>query len=206
MKDEINKCLEVLENGGIILYPTDTIWGIGCDATNEEAVKKIYALKRREETKSMLLLVDKPERILSYIKEMPELAWNLIEYTEKPLTIIYPGAKNLAKNLIGEDGTIGIRVSSNEFNKKLIERFKKPIVSTSANISGETSPSCFAEISDELKSSVEYCVNLDRNLIRNQSSSIIMLDYQMKLRLFENSFEIIRKTVLSLHNLIQTKH
>ena len=206
MKDEINKCLEVLENGGIILYPTDTIWGIGCDATNEEAVKKIYALKRREETKSMLLLVDKPERILSYIKEMPELAWNLIEYTEKPLTIIYPGAKNLAKNLIGEDGTIGIRVSSNEFNKKLIERFKKPIVSTSANISGETSPTCFAEISDELKSSVEYCVNLDRNLIRNQSSSIIMLDYQMKLRLFENSFEIIRKTVLSLHNLIQTKH
>jgi len=183
MKDEINKCLEVLQNGGIILYPTDTIWGIGCDATNEEAVKKIYSLKRREETKSMLLLVDKPERILSHIKEMPELAWDLIEYTEKPLTIIYPGAKNLAKNLICEDGTIGIRVSSNEFNKKLIERFKKPIVSTSANISGEASPTCFAEISDELKSAVDYCVNIDRDIVRNQSSSIIMLGLSSEIKI-----------------------
>lgn len=175
MIEEINKCLEVLKNGGIILYPTDTIWGIGCDATNEEAVKKIYEIKKREETKSMLLLVDKPERIQSYINEMPELAWDLIEYSQKPLTIIYPGAKNLAKNIIGDDGTIGIRVSNNEFNKKLIERFKKPLVSTSANISGTNSPTSFGDISDEIISNVDYCVNLDRNRICDQPSSIIKL-------------------------------
>ncbi|MCT4638270.1 MAG: L-threonylcarbamoyladenylate synthase [Bacteroidales bacterium] len=175
IRQEVQKCIEILENGGVILYPTDTIWGIGCDATNPDAVKKVYELKQRVETKSMLVLINRPERIPSYVNDMPDVAWDLIEYTEKPLTIIYSGAKNLANNLVSDDGTIGIRVSSFDFNRILIERFKKPIVSTSANISGNPSPGCFDDIDDDVKNKVDYVVNLDQDIQNSQPSSIIKL-------------------------------
>ena len=159
MEEELKKALDVLWNGGIILYPTDTIWGIGCDATNPDAVKKIYEIKEREDSKSMLVLINDASRIPSYVDEMPEIAWDLIELTEKPLTIIYPNSKNLASNLLPPEKSIGIRVSSEAFTKKLIQRFKKPIVSTSANISGKASPSNFSEIEEIIKSRVDYVVN-----------------------------------------------
>lgn len=158
MNDDIKKALEVLQNGGIILYPTDTIWGLGCDATNEGAVEKIYSVKQRSDSKSLLVLVDSANRIPQYVDTMPDMAWDLIELTNKPITIIYSKAKNLPQNLIAIDGSIGIRVASDEFCQKLIQRFKKPIVSTSANISGELSPGNFSEISKAVKSKVDYIV------------------------------------------------
>lgn len=173
---DLSKCLETLKNGGVILYPTDTIWGLGCDATNEKAVERIYNIKKRNDQKSMLVLLDNPNKIPSYINEIPEIAWDLIELTEKPLTIIYSNAKNLAKNLIAQDGSVGIRISEDEFNQKLIQRFKKPIVSTSANISGEKSPQNFSEISQEIINSVDYIVEWKQNdLTQMLPSSIIKL-------------------------------
>lgn len=174
---DLKKALETLQKGGVILYPTDTVWGLGCDATNEEAVKRIYELKRRSDAKSMLVLVDSASRIESYVREVPDMAWDLIEVSDKPLTIIYPEAKNLAKNLLAEDGSIGIRVSGEQFSKMLCARFKRPIVSTSANISGEPSPAFYVEISDEIKQSVDYIVQYrqdDRTPAK--PSSIIKLD------------------------------
>ena len=159
MIEEINQAVKVLRSGGIILYPTDTIWGIGCDATNPEAVDKIYKLKQREDTKSMLVLIDTAGRIPSYVSEMPELAWDLIELADKPLTIIYPNAKNLAKNLVAPDGSIGIRVVNHEFCGKLIGRFGRPIVSTSANISGEPYPKSFAQIDGDIKKKVDFVIS-----------------------------------------------
>jgi len=159
MQDEIHKALTVLKSGGIILYPTDTIWGIGCDATNAKAVKKIYQLKQREETKSMLVLVENADRIGRYVKEVPEMAQELMEVSDKPITIIYPGAINLAPNLISADKTIGMRVVQDEFCQKLIAKLNRPLVSTSANISGQSSPTIFSEISDEIKKGVDYVVN-----------------------------------------------
>lgn len=175
--EDLKKALETLQKGGVILYPTDTVWGLGCDATNEEAVKRIYELKRRSDAKSMLVLVDSANRIESYVREVPDMAWDLIEVSDKPLTIIYPEAKNLAKNLLAEDGSIGIRVSGEQFSKMLCARFKRPIVSTSANISGEPNPTFYAEISDEIKQSVDYIVQYrqdDRTPAK--PSSIIKLD------------------------------
>ncbi len=174
MQTEIKKTLDVLYSGGIILYPTDTIWGIGCDATNEKAVQKVYEIKKRSDSKSMLVLIDEAARIPSYVNEMPELAWDLIELSEKPLTIIYPAAKNLAKNLIAEDGSIGIRVSREDFTRELIRRFRKPIVSTSANISGKPAPVFFDEISDEIKSAVDYVVNYRQDDFTKASPSGII--------------------------------
>jgi len=158
MQDEIYKALTVLKSGGIILYPTDTIWGIGCDATNADAVKKIYQLKQREETKSMLVLVEHPDRIGRYVKEVPEIAWQLLEVNDRPMTIIFPGAINFAPNLVSGDKTIGIRVVQDEFCQKLILKLNRPLVSTSANISGQPSPSIFSEITDEIKNGVDYIV------------------------------------------------
>ena len=187
MIDEIKKAIEILRNGGVILYPTDTIWGLGCDATNPAAVQKVYDLKHRAEAKSMLILVDSPAKLQGYVEEIPDMAWDLIELTTKPLTIIYPGAKNLASNLTGDDRTIGIRVTSEEFSKRLCEMFRKPIVSTSANISGEKSPTRFSEISDEIKNAVDYVVNYRQNeTTPAQASSIIKLGTG-------NQIEIIRQ-------------
>ena len=175
LKEEVRKACEVLKNGGIILYPTDTIWGIGCDATNELAVKRIYELKHREDNKAMLVLLDDVCKLASYV-EVPDVAYELLEVNDKPMTIIYPNAKNLAKNLIAQDRTIGIRITSEAFTKALLYRFRKPIVSTSANISGEPSPKCFAEISDAVKSVVDYVVDFRQEETSNPApSSIIKL-------------------------------
>lgn len=176
MKEDIEKALEVLRTGGVILYPTDTIWGLGCDATNEEAVKKIFKIKQRSDQKSLLVLLDNPGKIPSYVNEIPEVIWDLIELTDKPLTIIYSDAKNLAKNLIADDGSIGIRIVNDPFCQKLIQRFKKPIVSTSANISGDKTPSNFSEISNNIIDMVDYVVQWKQDdYTRAQASGIIKL-------------------------------
>lgn len=158
MIEDIKSALAVLQKGGVILYPTDTIWGIGCDACNEEAVQRVYAIKNRNDSKSMLVLMENAALLDRYVNEVPEIAFDLIELTDKPLTIVYDGAKNLAKNLVAEDGSIGIRITTEEFSSELIRRFKRPIVSTSANRSGNPSPSCFDEIEQEIIDSVDYVV------------------------------------------------
>lgn len=176
MKEDIRKACEVMQKGGVILYPTDTIWGIGCDATNVEAVKRVYEIKKRSDSKAMLVLVDNAVKVDFYVDGAPEVAFDLIELTNKPLTIIYDGAKNLAPNLIAEDGSIGIRVTSEEFSNQLCYRFRKAIVSTSANVSGEPSPATFGEISDEIKQAVDYIVQSRQQENKaSQSSSIIKL-------------------------------
>ena len=176
MHDDIKKALEVLKNGGIILYPTDTIWGIGCDATNEKAVERIYKIKKREDSKSMLVLMENPALLERYVVEVPEIAWDLVEIATTPLTVIYPNAKNLAKNLVAEDGSIGIRFTKEAFSSQLLQRFRRPLVSTSANISGEKSPAFFAEISEEIKNQVDYIIEYRQNeTTPAQPSSIIKL-------------------------------
>jgi L-threonylcarbamoyladenylate synthase len=159
MEEDLKKALEVLRNGGVILYPTDTIWGLGCDATNEEAVAKIYNIKKRSDSKSMLVLMENINLLERYVEEVPAIAYDLIEVTDKPMTIIYPGARNLAGNLIAQDGSIGIRITRENFTRQLIQRFRKPIVSTSANISGEPSPAIFEDISAEIKAAADYVVS-----------------------------------------------
>lgn len=194
----MQKALEVLRSGGIILYPTDTVWGIGCDATDPAAVAKVYEIKKRADSKSLVLLASDMDMICRYVKEIPEMAVQLVEVNDKPMTIIYPGAvagkpedkpsrSCLAYNAIAEDGTVGIRVPMMDFCQQLVAKFGRPIVSTSANISGEPTPKKFAEISAEIRDAVDYVV--DPSLEKGstgQSSSIIKvgLDY---------SIEIIRK-------------
>jgi L-threonylcarbamoyladenylate synthase len=158
MIEDVKAALEVLQRGGVILYPTDTIWGIGCDACNEDAVKRVYAIKKRVDSKSMLVLMENAALLERYVAEVPEIAYDLIELTDKPLTIIFDGARALAKNLIAEDGSIGIRITTEAFSSELIRRFKRPIVSTSANISGKPSPACFDEIDTEILEAVDYVV------------------------------------------------
>lgn len=185
--EDLVKAVEVLRSGGIILYPTDTIWGVGCDATNPVAVRRIYEIKQRQDTKSMLILMENPNLLNSYIAEVPEIAWELIEVADSPLTIIYPGAKNLAANLLALDGSVGIRITTEAFTQQLIQRFRKPLVSTSANISGQKSPLNFAEISDEIKKSVDYIVKFRQDdLTRSNPSGIIKLGVG-------GQIEIIRK-------------
>ena len=195
--EEIQKALEVLRNGGIILYPTDTVWGIGCDATDPEAVAKVYAIKKRSDSKSLVLLASDMDMICRYVKEVPEMAIQLVEVNDKPMTIIYPDAvvgedskRNnnlLAYNTVAEDGTVGIRIPMMDFCRQLVHRLGRPIVSTSANISGEPTPKKFAEISSEVREAVDHIVDPSYEKgSTGQSSSIIKvgLDY---------SIEIIRK-------------
>ena len=187
MKNDIDKSLEVLYQGGLILYPTDTVWGIGCDATNAEAVAKVFKLKQRDTYKPMLILLNNENRLTQYIEEVPEMAWELLDVADKPLTLIYPGAKNLAANLIGEDNNIGIRIVKDKFCDTLLSRFKKPIVSTSANISGCPSPRIFNEVSNVIKDGVDYIVNYRQDDIEpRQSSSIIKIG-------LGGTFQILRK-------------
>lgn len=184
IKEDINKAIDILSKGGIILYPTDTIWGIGCDATNPIAVKKIYDLKQRVETKSMIILMDNDVRLNYYLTEVPSLAYDLIDVTDKPLTIIYEKARNLAPNLIADDGSIGIRISNEKFSHELCFRFKKPIVSTSANISGELSPRCFRDISEKIVNGVDYVVNYRQDEISSKkASSIIKLGINSEIKI-----------------------
>jgi L-threonylcarbamoyladenylate synthase len=177
MLEDIKEACRILHEGGIILYPTDTVWGVGCDATNPEAVRKVYEIKQRTDSKAMLILVDTPVKIDFYVKDVPQIAWDLIELADKPTTVIYSGARNVAPNLLAEDGSVGIRVTNEDFSKRLCQQFRKAIVSTSANIGGQPSPGNFSEISKEIKSHVDYIVAFrqdDTN--RSKPSSIIKLD------------------------------
>ena len=174
LKDEVAKALKVIQEGGIILYPTDTIWGIGCDATNTEAVNKIFKLKQRDEAKSMIILLDTENKLESYIREVNPLAYDLIEYAENPLTLVMPGAKNISPALIAADGSVGIRISKHPFCQQLIQRLRKPLVSTSANISGSPSPQYFSQIEDEIISGVDYVVDIDQHDMEIKTPSTIM--------------------------------
>ena len=177
MTEDIKKACEVMQEGGIILYPTDTIWGIGCDATNEDAVQRVYELKRRADNKAMLVLMDSSAKLNMYVNDIPDIAWDLIEVADKPLTIIYSNAKNLAKNLLADDGSVGIRVTGEDFSRRLCQQFRKAIVSTSANISGQPGAANFSEISDEVKSQVDYVVGFRQDdMSRPKPSSIIKLE------------------------------
>ncbi|MDR1201925.1 MAG: threonylcarbamoyl-AMP synthase [Tannerellaceae bacterium] len=176
MIDDLIKACDIMQAGGVILYPTDTIWGIGCDATNEKAVQRIYELKQRVDNKAMLVLIDNPIKLERYVENIPEIAWELIEVTNQPLTIIYSQGRNIALNLLADDGSIGIRVTNEDFSRRLCERFRKPLVSTSANISGEPSPSNFKEISDAIKEGVDYIVQYRQDdMSKAKPSSVIKL-------------------------------
>ena len=174
MQAEIKKTVEVLKNGGVILYPTDTIWGIGCDASNQKAVDNVYKIKKRIEGKSLLILVDTPDRIHDYVKQVDPLAMELVNSYDKPLTVIFPGAKNLARGVAAADKSIGIRVVKDDFCRGVVAALGKAIVSTSANISGVNPPIRFQEISDEIKNSVDYIVNLHQDRIRDLKPSRII--------------------------------
>lgn len=195
-KEDLQEALRVLREGGVIVYPTDTVWGIGCDATNAEAVKKIYALKQREDSKSMLVLLDSPAKLNYYIADIPDSAWALLEVAEtdgneendevKPLTIIYPNARNLAPNLVAEDGSIGIRITGEPFSKALCEQLRHPIVSTSANISGHPTAHFYHEIEEAILNGADYVCQFRRNDdCPHEPSSIIKINN-------DGSFKIIR--------------
>lgn len=184
ISDDIRKACEVMNQGGVILYPTDTIWGIGCDATNEEAVRRVFDIKHRVDSKAMLVLVDTPVKLNYYVKDVPDVAWDLVEMADKPMTIIYEGARNLAPNLLAEDGSVGIRVTSEAFSKQLCQRFRKPIVSTSANVSGEASPANFQEISEEIKQAVDYIVvSRQDETAKVKPSSIVKLSAKGEIKI-----------------------
>ena len=155
----VSAALKVLKEGGVILYPTDTIWGIGCDATNEEAVRRVFEIKRRSEAKSLVLLACDLDMVARYIKEIPGMAIDLVEVNDAPMTIVYPGAHYLAPGVVAEDGSVGIRIPLEDgFCRQLVRKLRRPLVSTSANISGEPAPEGFREISEEIKSAVDYVV------------------------------------------------
>ncbi|HPI86250.1 MAG TPA: L-threonylcarbamoyladenylate synthase [Bacteroidales bacterium] len=187
MDEEINSTVSFLKKGRIILYPTDTIWGIGCDATMTKPVDQIYRLKQRAEKKSMIILLDSAEKLAYYIRKVPSIAYDLLERYLEPLTIIYPGAMNVAKNVIADDGSIAIRIVRDEFCRKMIEQLGKPVVSTSANLSGQPAPLVFSKIAPEIKNGVDYIVNYNRDvMVRSKPSTIIRL-------LGEGEFEVLRK-------------
>lgn len=158
MQHDIEKCIEVLAAGGTILYPTDTIWGIGCDATQTHATKKVYQMKQREDAKAMLVLVNSADMLSRYVEDIPDMAGEIIEINDDPLTIIYPAGRNLAGNILSPDGSVGIRITSDPFCHELIHRFRKPLVSTSANLAGQPAPAIFSEIPADIKTMVDYTV------------------------------------------------
>lgn len=175
-QDDIKKAVEVMKNGGVILYPTDTVWGIGCDATNAEAVAKVYKIKKRDDSKALICLVDSDARLQHYVRNTPEVAWNVMELATKPTTVIFDNAVNLAPNLIAEDGSIAMRITNEEFSKELCYRFQKPIVSTSANISGEPAAENYCDISEELINAVDYvCFSRRQEHKPHTPSSIIKI-------------------------------
>ncbi|WP_293871986.1 L-threonylcarbamoyladenylate synthase [Flavobacterium sp.] len=183
---EIHNAYEIIQNGGIILYPTDTVWGIGCDATNEKAVKKIFDLKKRHENKSLIVMVNGEKMMYNIFKDIPEVAWQIIDLSEKPTTIILDNPRNVASNIIGDDKTLGVRIVKETFCFKLLERMKKPLVSSSANISGMFTPKSFKEISPEIIKGVDYVVNLQHDKICDKPSTIIKIS-------LDNQVKIIRK-------------
>lgn len=186
INQEVHNAFEVIKNGGIILYPTDTVWGIGCDASNEEAVSKIYKLKQRDDSKSMIVLMNGDRMLYNVFKEIPETAFQIWDLSEKPTTLILDNPRNVAKNIIAEDKTLGVRLVKEPFCFKLMERMKKPLVSTSANISGMFTPKSFQEISPEIVNGVDYVVHLHHEKICDKPSTIIKLT-------LDNQVKIIRK-------------
>jgi len=174
LEEQVAQALEVLKKGGIILYPTDTVWGIGCDATNENAVARIYELKKNTDKKSMLVLLDNIDKVSLYIQKVPEVAWQLFEVADKPLTLILPEARGVAGNLVSEEGTLGIRIVDNEFCRKLIRKLNRPLVSTSANVSGHQAPATLSEISKEIRDGVDFIVDqsMEERPTRKASSII----------------------------------
>ncbi|MFC0183982.1 translation factor SUA5 [Pseudarcicella hirudinis] len=187
MQEDYKKALEHLRKGDVVLYPSDTIWGLGCDVRNEKAVEKIFQLKNRPENKAFIILISKIEQLSEYVVQVPEIAWNLVEFAEKPLTVIYPKGKNVASNLLGPDGTIAIRLLKDEFCKGLVYRFERAIVSTSANISGQPSPKIFTDIAPEITENVDYILQNPKGENKNaQASQIVKLG-------LGGDFEFIRK-------------
>ena len=186
INQEIINAYEIIKNGGIILYPTDTVWGIGCDATNSEAVAKVYKLKQREETKSMVCLMNGEKMMYNVFKDIPEVAWQIIDLAENPTTLVLDNPRNVAANLIAPDKTLGIRIVKEPFCFKLMERMKKPLVSTSANISGQPTPISFKDISSEILQGVDYVVNLHRERVNGKPSTIIKLT-------LDNQVKVLRK-------------
>ncbi len=182
----IKEAVNVLRDGGVILYPTDTLWGLGCDATNSDSIRRIYRIKQREDKHSMLILLDAESKLPYYVKQVPEIAWQLIEVSDNPLTIVYPGAKNVASELIASDGSLGIRIVEDEFCSSLIARLKTPLVSTSANTTGETAPENYMGISEKIKGLVDYIVPLrQEETEKKTASSIIKIE-------IDGQFKIIR--------------
>ncbi|MBD3582611.1 L-threonylcarbamoyladenylate synthase [Flavobacterium selenitireducens] len=183
INEEVHNAFEVIKEGGIILYPTDTVWGIGCDATNEAAVAKIYALKQREESKSMIVLVNGDRMLYQIFSDIPEVAFQILDLSEKPTTLILDKPRNVATNIVAPDNTLGMRMVTEPFCFKLMERMKKPLVSTSANISGEPTPMSFKGISPAIVNGVDYVVNLRRDEKAEKASAIIKLgnDAQVKI-------------------------
>ena len=176
MEEDIKNAVETMQKGGVILYPTDTIWGIGCDATNEKAVSRIYEIKKRAENKAMLVLIDDIDKIERYVDNVPEMAYTINELSEKPVTIIYDHALNLTKNLLGENDSVGIRVSRESFSQQLCKKLGRPIVSTSANISGSPAAPTFKMISEEIKNAVDYIVKYRQDdETEHAASSVIKL-------------------------------
>lgn len=187
LEDDIRKAVEVMRKGGVILYPTDTVWGLGCDATNAQAVARVYEIKKRQDSKAMICLVDSDDRVQRYVRNVPNVAWELFDCADKPTTIILDGAVNLAPNLIAEDGSIALRITRETFSKELCYRFQKPIVSTSANISGEPTAQNFKDIAQEIIDSVDYvCWSRRQEHEPHKPSSIIRLR-------IDGQVEIIRK-------------
>lgn len=185
-ESDIVQCLKTLSAGGLILYPTDTVWGIGCDATNADAVKKVYQLKQRDDSKALIVLIDSAEHLDHYVVDVPMIARELIDVAVKPLTIIYEGAYNLAPNVLGDQDSVGIRIPNDEFCHCLCERFGKPIVSTSANVSGHPTAKTFADIDASIVQGVDYAVQYRRDdTSRHQPSNIILLSR-------DGTFKIIR--------------
>jgi L-threonylcarbamoyladenylate synthase len=177
--EDIKNACKIMMEGGIILYPTDTIWGIGCDATNEDAVRRVYEIKQRSDSKAMLVLTDSFTKVNFYVDDLPDIAYDLVDLSTKPLTIIYSKARNLAPNLIAADGSVGIRVTNEMFSQALCRQFRKATVSTSANVSGQPSPTCFADISDEIKSKMDYIVKYHQDdMSPAKPSSIIKLTHK----------------------------
>ncbi len=186
-EEDIKNAIEVMKKGGVILYPTDTVWGIGCDATNAEAVAKVYAIKKRDDSKAMICLVDSDVRLQRYVRNAPEVAWQVLEYATKPTTVIFDNAVNLAPNLIAEDGSVAVRITQEPFSKELCYRFQKPIVSTSANISGQPAAANYKDIDEELLNAVDYvCYSRRQEKQPHTPSSIIRIRE-------DGQVEIIRK-------------
>lgn len=174
MRDEVINCAKALVDGKVILYPTDTIWGIGCDATNNRAVQKIFKIKKRHELISFIVLLSKAEKLEKYVQKVPEIVYDLIKSVDKPLTIVYPDAKNLAKSVIAKDKSIAIRIVKDEFCQRIINLLDKPIVSSSANLSGEKPPLVFNKISDEIIKKVDYIVEYNKFLVKEVKPSTII--------------------------------